>query len=390
MSVLKEEYSLPNSNWLQKLLKFQAKTTKETMDVEQKTVDAHPDYIMISDNIRARKTDLEILTQVIEQCIKSGKYVTLTKIQWDRICGILDMIGINSFDSTYWDTNRTASRLRNLHSLNKYRDLYSFEISTCSYSRLGIPSYEQWMRCVEGVCDCSEEEILHGPIPPPTISEEEWRKLDESIYDEDDLYPIYGCNKPILQPDHGTHKAIYPHHIICIGCHKSVDPHHMRSPISLNFKQRQYLKYILRDLIHEYEQPKTDDDYRDSEGKVHERWTFDLELKLMKNARHKLRSSVSGEILADPHTLGLLRNLCELYIEHDEIKISEDCREEWGKMVDVLSEIREIINNSPQTGIPLCYQCVESKRVTSVRPILRIVIVIIVISATITWTHVIE
>jgi hypothetical protein len=154
MSVLKEEYSLPNSNWLQKLLKCEAEITKGCIDVEQKAVDTHPGY---TQDCKTYIQDLEILNQVIKQCIKSGKYVTLTEIQWHRICGILDMIGINSFDSTYWNTNRTdtSPRLRNLHSLNKYRDLYSFEISTCSYSRLGIPSYEQWIQCVEGVCDCS-------------------------------------------------------------------------------------------------------------------------------------------------------------------------------------------------------------------------------------------
>src|SRR5215467_1878975 len=88
MNVLKmEECLLPNSRWLQKLLKHQVHIFEGMMDEEwQKAVNAEPEYI------QKCKTELEILTPVLKQCTKSGKYVILTKTQWDGIHNILDEI----------------------------------------------------------------------------------------------------------------------------------------------------------------------------------------------------------------------------------------------------------------------------------------------------------
>jgi hypothetical protein len=289
---------------------------KGCMDIEwQKAVNAEPEYI------QECKTDFEILTQVIKQCAKSGKYVILTKAQWDGLHKILEenICGWEYFDIEYWYNIRptkffdVGAELRNWHCLYKYRDLF----------KSGIPAssdYEQWMQCVERVCDCSEEEILEYPlaISPPTISEEEWKKCAEVGfigYDEDpDLdysCPMDGCNKPISQPDHGDHKIVDTHNtMICFGCDKGLEPHHIRWQITLNSKQRQYLRYALRHLIGEYEQDQDKDKQDPEQWKIRDA----LELKLMKNLRHKLRSSVSGKILVDPYTMAVLIHCSYLII----------------------------------------------------------------------------
>jgi hypothetical protein len=88
------------------------------------------------------------------------------------------------------------------------------------------------------------------------------------------------------------------------GCDNGgIEPYNIRWPVPLNAEQRRWLVYSLRHLIYEYEQC-TDEDYRNDEGKIDERWKIQdaLELKLMKNARHKLLTSysVSKKTLFDP------------------------------------------------------------------------------------------
>ncbi|MGC2573437.1 MAG: hypothetical protein WA364_18130 [Candidatus Nitrosopolaris sp.] len=124
----------------------------------------------------------------------------------------------------------------------------------------------------------------------------------------------------------------------------------------------------MRHLIYEYEQC-TDEDYRNDEGKIDERWKIQdaLELKLMKNARHKLLTSysVSKKTLFDPYTISVLIHLCDSYIKTEEDILKDpssvDYREELGKVVDVLSRIRETIDLLPQIEKPLCYQCAAVK-----------------------------
>jgi hypothetical protein len=144
----------------------------------------------------------------------------------------------------------------------------------------------------------------------------------------------------------------------CFGCNKGVAPHLIRWPISLNAEQHHVLKYVLRHLISEYERAQISDDYyMDNEGKVHELPIKGvLELKLMKNARDKLRSSVSGKILVDAYTYAVLAHVCEVYIRAKE---PADHLEEWSKTVDVLTTIRERMDRLHlQSEKPLCYQCV--------------------------------
>jgi hypothetical protein len=96
MSVLKEEYSLPNSNWLQKLLKDEAEIMKEViedyLDDEDKT-----DYDI--EDIQQSILDLEILTTVAKLAAMSGKYVILTKKQWDGLHNIIKKILVGQIET---------------------------------------------------------------------------------------------------------------------------------------------------------------------------------------------------------------------------------------------------------------------------------------------------
>jgi len=57
-----------------------------------------------------------------------------------------------------------------------------------------------------------------------------------------------------------------------------------------------------------------------------------------------------------------------VYIKADEriVRDFPEYSEEWGKVVDVLSEIRELIDNSTNVEKPLCIQCVESRSGSSI------------------------
>lgn len=265
------------------------------------------------------KINLEILTNILERCKNTGidKQISLTKIQWDCMYKCLDDAGTYGyyFKTEYWNERTKFFDIdpywRNLHSLYKYIDLF----------KSGAPSsQEQWMQCVKGVCDCSEEEILKYPsvISPPTISEDEWYRCAEVGfigYDTDYLCSV--CDKPINQFDQGDHK-VYPT-MTCFGCNKGLEPHNIRWRILLNTEQRQYMLYALRRLIHEYEQREDEqcvDEQCDGKCKIREA----LELKLIKNARHELKSSVSKKVLFDPYTAVILRHQCDVYIKADERK----------------------------------------------------------------------
>ena len=50
-------------------------------------------------------------------------------------------------------------------------------------------------------------------------------------------------------------------------------------------------------------------------------------------------------------------HLWDQYIKAEE-NVPADYIEEWGKIVDVLSGIREMIDNLPQMERPLCCECV--------------------------------
>jgi hypothetical protein len=175
MSQLKtEEYRLlPNSRWLQKLLEHQVAVLGHMMDEEwQKAVNAEPEYI------QEKKTNLGILTNIFEQCKKTGigKPISLTKIEWDDMHNILEDIRVMGyyFKTEYWNERTKFFDIdpywKNIHSINKYIDL--FESGAFQFGS----SQEQWMQCVEGVCDCSEEDIMHmdslepSVVTPPTIS----------------------------------------------------------------------------------------------------------------------------------------------------------------------------------------------------------------------------
>lgn len=201
-------------------------------------------------------------------------------------------------------------------------------------------------------------------ISPPTISEEEWHKCAEVGfigYDIDYICPV--CDKPINQFDHGDHKVCPT--MKCFGCDKGVEPHHIRWPIPLSIEQCRWLVYLLRYHIDECED-LADEDYRNEEGKIDKRWKLQdaLELKLMKNARHKLLTS--KKTLFDPYTIAVLRHLCDNYLKLDESMLknpsaSVDHRKELAKCQDALSGIRETIDILPQTEKPLCYRCVGDK-----------------------------
>jgi hypothetical protein len=87
---------------------------------------------------------------------------------------------------------------------------------------------------------------------------------------------------------------------------------------------------------------------------------------LRKNVLHKLNSSGCRRISFDPYTIVTLRHSFDFHIkaEEDLLKGSSD-REVWGKMMDVLSGIREMIDASvlPQMAEPLCYECIEREGV---------------------------
>lgn len=138
MSVLKtEEYrSLPNSRWLRKLLKHQVQLLEGMTD--EKWIKAFNSNTSSSSRITPEETqedkiNLEILTNILEQCKKTGKDkpISLTKMQWDCMYKCLDDISImgHYFDTGYWNTNRTKlfdirMELKNIHSLDKYIDLF--------------------------------------------------------------------------------------------------------------------------------------------------------------------------------------------------------------------------------------------------------------------------
>lgn len=151
----------------------------------------------------------------------------------------------------------------------------------------------------------------------------------------------------------------------CFGCDKGLEPYNIRWPIPLTIEQRRWLVYSLRHHIDEYEQ----EDYENDEGKIDERWKVQdaLELKLMKNARHKLLTSYSAsrKTLFDPYTIAVLRHLCDNYMKLDESMLEDPLsvshRRELGKCQDALSGIRETIDILPQTEKPLCYRCVGDK-----------------------------
>jgi hypothetical protein len=137
--------ALPNSKWLQKELKCEAEVMEEVIDNHSETDDDIEEYIQC-------KTDLKILIPIIKLATKSGKYVILTKAQWDGLHNFLKKIlkDISEMGEIF-GFDHDVDPCRNKHSLRKYLDLFESGISSSDY--------EQWKKCVEGLCYCSSEQL---------------------------------------------------------------------------------------------------------------------------------------------------------------------------------------------------------------------------------------
>ena len=317
-------------------------------ECKEEANDVYRDYTCLLPNSKWLR---EMLKWIIEACL--GEDIAT------KILNQCDKIGEGkSVSLTITDAHCLYSNLEYCRRYPPFDACHSDYKDYCKYGS----TFAKWHQSMDKYMKLLEDE-LNLPSVPPIISEREWKICNKVgfIDGEDGDIPCPICDEPINQY-HTKHKDHEIHfELRCLRCDKEIERYHTRLSLTLDNEQRKCMSYSLRNEIYnivlDFNADRVPEQYQPRE---------EIALKLRKNALHKLNSSGCRRISFDPYTIVTLRHSCDFHIkaEEDLLKGSSD-REEWGKMMDVLSGIREMVDTSvlPQMAEPLCYQCIEREGV---------------------------